>query len=366
MATVGAVCGRALRLIGVQDPTEAISADNFSTAVQALNAMLARWQANGLSLGWTPVANPSDAMPTPASDDEAITYNLAALLAPEYRQDTPNEVVLGLAKEGLASLWRDRLEDATLTRTAGGIVLRALRLLGVIGTGPMPNNVDISTGLRALNDMVNDWQSSGLVLAWANVATPADALPSPAYADEPMTYNLALRIAPEYQSPPSEAVAAIAQSGMATLWRARLQDTTLTHTVAGVVLRALRLLNVIGEAKIANNIDLSTGIRALNAMVGRWEANGLALGWQPVAALTDLLPAPTEADDAITYNLALRLAPEYAAQPSPVVVQSASECLADLRRDVVVNNPIKYTHTSAPAGFSRAGRWNIYTDGPVW
>jgi hypothetical protein len=33
-------------------------------------------------------------------------------------------------------------------------------------------------------------------------------------------------------------------------------------------------------------------IRALNLMMRRWEASGLALGWTDVASVTDDLPAP--------------------------------------------------------------------------
>jgi len=55
-------------------------------------------------------------------------------------------------------------------------------------------------------------------------------------------------------------------------------------------------------------------------MCNRWEANGLALGWVNVTAPDGTMPSPTEAEEAIAYNLALRLAPEYGVQPRQDVV----------------------------------------------
>ena len=95
-----------------------------------------------------------------------------------------------------------------------------------------------------------------------------------------------------------------------------------------------------GEPLDAN--DSATAIAALNAMMRRWEANGIALGWSDVTLPADNLPAPPEADEAITYNLAVRLRPEYRVSIEPDVIQMATDGLALLRRDIRIHSPIDW------------------------
>lgn len=110
MSTVSAITRRALRLLNVLDANEAPEAQDSDDAIAALNAMLRRWEANGLALGWNDVVNPSDVMPSPAEADEAIAYNLALRLAPEY-QAQPSAAIITFAADGLAALRRDRLVE---------------------------------------------------------------------------------------------------------------------------------------------------------------------------------------------------------------------------------------------------------------
>jgi hypothetical protein len=95
-------------------------------------------------------------------------------------------------------------------------------------------------------------------------------------------------------------------------------------------------------------------------MVRRWEANGLALGWTPVANPTDLLTTPDEATDAIVYGLAVRIAPEYGVQPSQVVSGMAAGNLSQLRRDRMVEMPLCQS-IDAPMGY-RTGKYDTLTD----
>lgn len=103
-------------------------------------------------------------------------------------------------------------------------------------------------------------------------------------------------------------------------------------------------------------VDARDGLRALNMMVRRWEANGLALGWSDVAAPEDVLPLPAEAEEAVGYNLALRLASRYGVDVSPDIAVLARDGLSALRRDRMVAAPL-----SPDAG--ECGGYNIRTDG---
>ncbi len=112
-------------------------------------------------------------------------------------------------------------------------------------------------------------------------------------------------------------------------------------TVTEIVGRSLRILRVIDPNQPIKPSDMATAIAALNAMLRRWEATGLALGWSPVSNPADTLPAPDEAHEAIAYNLALRLRPEYGSNLEPDVVQMAADFLNDLMRDQFVATPIE-------------------------
>lgn len=115
---------RALRLIKVLDPNEAIEASDYETARFALNAMMARIEADGISVGWQDVDNPADELPLPPEAVEAIAYNLAIALADEYGQSiTPS--IATKAEQGLSSLYRDVLN-------ANPIINRS--------SGPLPSN----------------------------------------------------------------------------------------------------------------------------------------------------------------------------------------------------------------------------------
>lgn len=131
--------------------------------------------------------------------------------------------------------------------------------------------------------------------------------------------------------------------------------------VSEILNRSLRLLGVIDAAEATPSLESTTAIIALNAMLMRWEANGLSLGWANVSAVSDTLPSPGEAHEAIIYNLAVRLAPEYGVPQSyPILQQQARDSLSELRRDRLAASPLVVA-TDLPV----SGHWNIYTDSPV-
>lgn len=133
--------------------------------------------------------------------------------------------------------------------------------------------------------------------------------------------------------------------------------------VSVIINRSLRLLGVLDVAESPSAVDEQTAISVLNALVTRWEANGLALGWANVSAPDDTLPAPDEAHEALAYNLALKLAPEYGKTSNlQIIGQQASDSLAELRRDRLTEMPLVQT-SDLPRG--RYGLWNITTDEPV-
>lgn len=118
MATVEKTVSRALRILRVIDSRQPVKPADMSTAIEALNGMMRRWEANTLSLGWADVENPSDEMPVPDEAIEPIVYNLALKLRPEYGT-TLDPDTIEFARKGLADLQRDQKRATPLERGRG-------------------------------------------------------------------------------------------------------------------------------------------------------------------------------------------------------------------------------------------------------
>lgn len=112
-------------------------------------------------------------------------------------------------------------------------------------------------------------------------------------------------------------------------------------TVADFIKDTLCLLQVNSVSQPVKAADMSTGIRFLNRLCTRLEANGVTMGWSPVANPTDTLPLPPEAELGVMYVLAMMLAPQWGVTPLPLVAVGAETFLADLRRDVAVATPLR-------------------------
>lgn len=121
--------------------------------------------------------------------------------------------------------------------------------------------------------------------------------------------------------------------------------------------RALRLLGVVDSEEELTGPRADDGLKALNEMLNRWEANNLPLGFSTQTSTADTIPVPDEALSAVAYNLAVELAPEYQVMPSQVVAGRADATYRALLNDAFVVTPNDMSH--APGS---RGRWNINTD----
>lgn len=106
MAQVQTIVNRALRLLGMLDANESPEAVDTQTAIEALNALMVRWEADGVSLGWSAVASGSEALPAPPEAEMPIAYNLAVVLRPEYGVALAPDVI-AMARDGLSRLLAD-------------------------------------------------------------------------------------------------------------------------------------------------------------------------------------------------------------------------------------------------------------------
>lgn len=96
-------------------------------------------------------------------------------------------------------------------------------------------------------------------------------------------------------------------------------------TAAAIIVRgALGLLRVVDANEAPEAEDYADGQRALNAMMAAWLVDGWDLGWTAVANPDDELTSPLWADEALIYNLALRLRPFYGSTLDPDTVAIAT------------------------------------------
>lgn len=128
--------------------------------------------------------------------------------------------------------------------------------------------------------------------------------------------------------------------------------------VAVIVRDALRHLKVQDPRQPVKAEDARDAIRALNLMMRRWEADGLALGWSDVATMDDELPAPPEAEEAIGFNLAIKLRPGFGVTLDADVVANAQSGLSSLTADVLSNQFVRTSYPDLPVGESQVcGDW---------
>lgn len=90
MARAAEVVNRALSLIMVQPSEAPIQPDEAATAIEVMNDMMAEWDADGVSVGYSIISSLSDELTVPDYALAAIKSNLAIRLAPEFLEtDAP-------------------------------------------------------------------------------------------------------------------------------------------------------------------------------------------------------------------------------------------------------------------------------------
>lgn len=127
--------------------------------------------------------------------------------------------------------------------------------------------------------------------------------------------------------------------------------------VIDIVRDALGHLRVIDADSAPAPSDTRDAIRALNQMMRGWEAEGLPLGWSDVSEPEQAMPTPPEADEALGYNLALRLTARYGVSLDESVAGMAVAGRALLSAMVTSSTFVRTEYPNLPRGESQGGRY---------
>jgi hypothetical protein len=130
-------------------------------------------------------------------------------------------------------------------------------------------------------------------------------------------------------------------------------------TAVDIIGSALRKISAVDPNEPLDAGDIESCLSALNRLAMRWESKTITLGWSPITDPYATIPVPIESEDALVYNLAIMIAPEYGAAVSRAVLAMASESLNDLKNYLSTVRDLKVV-TDMPSSGGR--RWNMYTD----
>lgn len=202
-----------------------------------------------------------------------------------------------------------------------------MRLCGIIDAAEAVPADQMQDAIEILNRLGQRWLANGLLAAWTDVSLPTDSLVTPATADDALSYSLALRIAPEFGIAATPEVATVAADELRSLWRDRL--ATADTTVNGIILRALRIISTHGVFPDA--VGFTSALATLNGLLAEWHVAGIGLPDYSVTGLADTLASDAADRDAVAYQLAIRLAPEYGTELSALTMRSAEEAMGRLR-----------------------------------
>lgn len=84
-------------------------------------------------------------------------------------------------------------------------------------------------------------------------------------------------------------------------------------TALDVITRALRMLGAVSTGEVPSADEAADGLTTLQGMLGQWETRGVRLGGAVdlTYATATTIPVPVTHYDALSFNLAVALAPEY-------------------------------------------------------
>ncbi len=205
-------------------------------------------------------------------------------------------------------------------------ITRALRLLNEIGAGEDPTDDELADGLTALNAMLDSWRNDRLMAYAKQEETLTLSSGDSSYTIGPAGDLVTTR--------PVEIVAAYIVDGGISYevtarneqWWAAIPDrTTQSNWPTDFLYRPSMLAATLLVYPVP---DATRTMKLVTRVVAG-----------PFATTATSVTLPPGWDAAIDFNLAIELAPEYEARPSPAVIRRAAETLAGIKRANIQSQP---------------------------
>ena len=228
--------------------------------------------------------------------------------------------------------------------TALDIITRACRLLGVVRKTESLGADEAADGLVALNGMIASWSNTTLSihgLTWESFSLSAASVYT---IGSGQTINTVL---------PMKISAAAINIGsvdypLTVLTDQQYQQDISFKSIASNIPDYITYDNGYLIGKIRFYPQLGT------AATLKLQSEKVITAFASLAATVDLPPGT---DDALVFNLALRLAPEYEIEPSKLVYKGAMESLAMIRLNAARARPMKYSPDPIRTGDIYSGYW---------
>lgn len=124
-----------------------------------------------------------------------------------------------------------------------------------------------------------------------------------------------------------------------------------------------------GELGVSTDFDLSpddlvAAVSKLNRLMSSWNAKGLRVGYSPGVAIGDETGIVDAADDAVTLNLAIRLAPGIGKVPHPSLVVDARRAYLALLTQRVHLIPVQLPAEMIAGAGNRRYRDRVFVSPP--
>jgi hypothetical protein len=140
MATALDVISRALRLIGSLDGGGVPTAEQAQDGLTALQAMLGEWETRGVRLGSVvdTTYTTASTIPVPITHVQALAFNLAVVIAPEYGAGAALQPIVPQAERAFRMLQAQYAKVPTIG--ADPAVTRQRGILNNAGYGEVGNS----------------------------------------------------------------------------------------------------------------------------------------------------------------------------------------------------------------------------------
>lgn len=231
--------------------------------------------------------------------------------------------------------------------TGRDLVSASLRLIGAIAQGEAPAASEVTDGLAAINRMIDSWSTESLII----------------YADAKEEFTLVVG-QQDYTMGPS---GNFNTTRPLRFLQATIKvDSTTPAIEYQLNFKSLTEWVMIKQKGLSSNIPSDIYVEASYplATVSLYPvpsvANKVVLYTQKqvtsIATPDTVIALPPGYEDALVYNAALRLAPEYGKAPSELVMALAIETKANIKR---LN--IKSSYLRVDDALITPARFNIYT-----